>query len=258
VTDHRKRTGFLSATALLLALGSSGCANPGLPFEIPWVSSASKQAPAPAPVEVCEIEKAVADTERAQLFRRAETERADNLSREIERLQADLKTAESALVEAESGLSGTHTRAGAISSLAVTRIQVERAASRAPWRSTEIAGAREKLAKAEGQVTQGHFGVAIFFVYRARRVADAVLEEAEVVMSSAHARLIMAERVNLRAGPSTDDRILSVLNEGTPVIPQTNEGDWMLVQVTGGPAGWVHRQLLGGLVSKSAPASPRP
>ena len=42
--------------------------------------------------------------------------------------QADLETADSALVEVESGLSGINRRVDAVSSLAVTRIQVERAA----------------------------------------------------------------------------------------------------------------------------------
>jgi len=237
-----------------MSLGTSGCANTNLPFEWSWSSSPA------ATEDVCAVEEAVAVAEQAQLFRRAETERAEHLSLEIERLQADLRTAESALVEAESGLAGSHTRAEAVSSLAVTRIQVERAASRAPWRAVEISSAREKLEEAEYQVSEGRYGAAIFFVYRAQRVAESILDEAKVVMQSAHARLIRAERVNLRAGPSTDERILSVLESGTPVIPQTNEGDWILVQVTGGPAGWVHRRLVGGLVRESdaVPASARP
>ena len=48
---------------------------------------------------------------QAELFRRAETPRAEALSREIDRLLADLKTAESALVDAESGLATSHSRA---------------------------------------------------------------------------------------------------------------------------------------------------
>lgn len=270
MTDYHSKNRSLTATLLLSASLLSGCAgttgSPSLslpftmPWTMPWTKSEVEAPPKPEPAEVCLVEKALADAEQAQIFRRAETERAENLTREIDRLQADLKTAEAALVEAESGLSGSHTRAEAISSLAGTRIQVERANSRAPWRAEEIESAREKLAEAERQVGDGHFGAAIFFVYRARRVAESVLEEADFVMESAYARLIRAERVNLRSGPSTKNRILSVLDSGTPVIPQTNDGDWMLVQVTGGPAGWVHRRLLGDLVREndSLPASPRP
>jgi hypothetical protein len=249
----RFRIRFVTGVALLISFGALGCANTNLPFASFWTSRPSQE-------EVYLVEQAVAGAEQARLFRRAETERANHLSREIERLQADLITAESALVEAESGLAGSHTRAEAVSSLAVARIQVERAASWAPWRAEGIDAARKKLEEARRQISEGRFGAAIFFVYRARRVAESILDEAEEVMESAHARLIRAERVNLRAGPSTEDAILSVLESGTPVIPQTNEGEWMFVQVTGGPAGWVHRRLLGGHARQpgSAPASPLP
>jgi len=53
--------------------------------------------------------------------------------------------------------------------------------------------------------------------------------------------------------------VLAVLSSGTPVIPQASEGAWTLVQVTGGPAGWIHRSLLGEHVSDgSVPATPKP
>jgi hypothetical protein len=184
--------------------------------------------------------------EQAQLFRQAETERATQLMREIARLQADLKTAETALVEAESGLSGTQTWADAVSSLAVTRIQVERAAYRAPWRAKEVAGARTKIEEAERQVKEGRVGAALFFVYRAQR--------------DGNVQLIQAPRVNLRAGPSTSEAILSVLSLGTPVFPQANEGEWVLVQVSAGPVGWIHRRLVGTRFSTESdtPAAFRP
>lgn len=178
------------------------------------------------------------------IFREAETDRAKNLEREIAKLQADLQTAEAALVEAESGLAANHTRADAVSSLAVTRIELERAASRAPWREDEVAGAVAKLDEAKRQIAEGRFGAALFFVYRARRVAESIVAEADQVMQSADAQRIRPDRVNLRAGPSTEDPVLAVLTVGTPVITQARDGDWMLVKVTGGPVGWVHRQLL--------------
>ena len=124
----------------------------------------------------------------------------------------------------------------------------------------EIAGAREKLEKAERQVAEGRFGAAIFYAYRARRVAESVLDEAKQVMRSGKGGLIRAKRVNLRAGPSTDQRVLSVLVAGMPVVPQTTEGEWTLVQVTGGPAGWIYRSLLGNRITESIelPAAPPP
>ena len=244
-----------AATALLLSLSLGGCAQTPdgrMTLELPWAHKPVAQ--------VCEVDAAIAEAEQADLFRRAETERAEHLSAEIDRLQADLKTAEEALVEVESGLAGSNSRADAVSSLAVTRIQVERAASRAPWRDREIVGAREKLEEAERQVSEGRFGAAIFFVYRARRVAESILDEANQVIRAGNARLIRAKRVNLRAGPSTDQRVLSVLVSGTPVVPQTTEGDWTLIQVTGGPAGWIHRSLLGNRITEETelPAAPKP
>jgi hypothetical protein len=206
------------------------------------------------------VDEVAVNVEQAELFRKAETERAIQLTREIERLQADLATAEAALVEAESGLAGTHTRADAVSSVAVTRIQVERAASRAPWRVAEIADAESKLAEAERQVDEGRFGAALFFVYRARRVAESLLREADLVRRNGNARIIRGQRVNLRAGPSTEQPILSVLAVGTPVFPQSSQGDWLLVQVSSGPAGWIHRRLLGDRIDgdDDTPAAPRP
>lgn len=240
------------ATALSFAALLAGCAStPDRPL---------RAAPQAAELEAA-CEEALlgsGDSQAEELFRQAETDRAGNLEREIARLQDDLETAEAALVEAESGLAANHSRADAVSSLAVTRIQVERAAARAPWRGEAVAGARQKIAEAERQVEEGRFGAALFFVYRARRVADAVLLEAERVRASPDAQMIRAERVNLRAGPSTDDLVLSVLTARTPVIEQAREGEWTLVQVIGGPAGWIHRQLLDALVLADDEEQPLP
>ncbi len=59
---------------------------------------------------------------------------------------------------------------------------------------------------------------------------------------------------------SVEDRFRNGVAAGTPVIPQASEGEWTLVQVTGGPAGWIHSRLLGRLVTKvyPAPAARRP
>jgi SH3-like domain-containing protein len=86
-----------------------------------------------------------------------------------------------------------------------------------------------------------------------------VLDEVEQILGLGKARMIRASRVNLRSGPSTGQRVFAVLLSGTPVIPQASEGEWTLVQVTGGPAGWIHRSLLGERVfDESVPAAPRP
>ncbi len=254
VQTKRNAKRVQTGTAFLLTFSLAGCAGTplgDLGFELPW-STASNAA------DVCAAEEGAHARAQAELFRRAETERAEQLSVEIERLKADLRAAETALVEVESGLSGNNSRADAVSSLAVTRIQVERAASRAPWRVSAIADARQKLEEAERQVDEGRFGAALFFVYRARRVAEGVLDEVAQIVGAGNARLIRADRVNLRSGPSTGQRVLAVLTAGTPVIPQANQGDWTLVQVMGGPAGWIHRSLLGDrLTEGSVPAAPK-
>jgi hypothetical protein len=239
----------LSSGVLVLSLLLVGCVNSNSPLGISAIEP-----------KACPTPEIIVNVEQAQLFREAETERAAQLIREIERLQTDLRTAEAALVEAESGLAGTHTRADAVSSLAVTRIQVERAASSAPWRVKEVADARAKIKEAERQVKEERFGAALFFVYRARRVAESILAEADIVQRDGKVQLIQASRVNLRAGPSTTELILSVLSFGTPVFPQATEGNWVLVQVSGGPVGWIHRRLVGTRFSteSEAPAALRP
>jgi len=179
-----------------------------------------------------------------EVYRKAETERAAQLAREIDRLRADLGQAEDALVTAESGLRGEHSRADAASSLAEARIQVERAAEGAPWQEAEVAEARAKLVEADRQISEGHYGSALFFVYRAQRAAETIEAETERVHRHAGVRYIGARRVNMRSGPSTVDPVLRVLDEGTPVFTERTRDDWLLVRASTGDIGWVHRRLL--------------
>ncbi len=193
----------------------------------------------------------------AEVYRRAESERADRLAREVMRLRADLRRAEEALVAAESGLRGNHSRADAVSTLATARIQVERAASSAPWRSDRIADAREKLDDADRQVREGHFGAALFFVYRALRISDEISLEAQKANASPGTRFVKPAKLNLRAGPSTEHRVVTVLSRGTPVFPETRRADWVLVRTAPGSVGWVHEDLIGRWGAGSGPAAPR-
>lgn len=178
------------------------------------------------------------------VYRRAQVDRASRLEAEIQRLRADLRQAEEALVLAESGLRGDHTRADAVSSLAEARIQVERAATLAPWRTNMVAEARGKLEEADNQIQQEHFGAALFFVYRSTRIAELLQREARVVRDRPGTRYVRASRANLRAGPSTTDSVVGVLTEGTPVFPERRKEAWTLVRETSGSVGWVHESLL--------------
>lgn len=180
----------------------------------------------------------------SEVYRRAETDRAARLAREVEELRRDLQQAEEALVAAESGLRGSYTRADAISRLAEARIRVARASHAAPWRASQIHEAKEKLADAERQVAASHFGAGLFLVYRAERISDALEDEARRVQATPGTRFVRSGRVNLRSGPSTDEPIVSVLTVGTPVFPESDESPWVLVRTASGDVGWVHATLI--------------
>jgi len=210
-----------AALVLSCALGASGCAGP-----------------APSP-ERSEIER-IAD----RAIRRADSERIAELERQVALLRADLRHAEESLVTAESGLRGSQTRADAVTALADARIQVRRGADAAPWRSREIEEADEKLEEASQQIQAGHFGAAVFFVYRAERIAQQLQHEGKVVRANPSARFVAGERVNVRSGPSTRDAVVTVVTEGTPVLPERFQEPWALVRVVSGPVGWIHTSLL--------------
>jgi len=180
----------------------------------------------------------------AEIYRRAESDRVSRLEREVEHLRADLSQAEQELVAMESGLRGSRVRADAISALAEARIQVERATRRVPWRASLLKEAGEKLDEAERLVAAENFGSAIFFASRAERIARNTLEEARTAESEPGARIIAGDRVNLRDGPSNQHQVLAVLLFGTPVFPEREEGDWVLLRTTDGSVGWVHRSLI--------------
>lgn len=178
------------------------------------------------------------------VYHKAEIERADRLSVEVKRLQADLLRAEEALVKVESGLRGNHTRANAVSELAEARILVKHAAEQAPWRDKETAEARNKLAEAERHVQQNNPGAALFFVYRARRIAELGLLEAETVRSQPDTYYVSGDRVNLRLRPTIRGRVLRILENETPVFVERSKGEWLLVRVVSGSAGWIHASLV--------------
>jgi hypothetical protein len=178
------------------------------------------------------------------VYRRAEVDRAEQLEIEVARLRADLRQAEEALVLAESGLRGSHSRADAVSSLAEGRIGVERAARLAPWRAEMVDEARQKLDEADNQIQQGHFGAALFFVYRASRIAELLERESRAATDRPGTLYVRVPKVNLRAGPSMEEQVVGVLEEGTPVFPERTRNPWTLVRVTSGSVGWVHHSLL--------------
>jgi Bacterial SH3 domain len=191
----------------------------------------------------CPPPDADSSTRDLEVYRRAEADRAAQLEREVARLREDLRNAEGTLVEAESGLRGTHTRAEAVSLLAEAGIQVDRAADRAPWRADAVAEARAKLSEAERQLDAGRIGSAVFFASRASRIAATLLAEADEV-AKADARFVKGSRVNLRQSPSLEAEVVGVLAAGLPVFPEGSQEEWTFVRTASGQVGWVHSSLL--------------
>ena len=181
----------------------------------------------------------------AAVYRRAESQRIEYLEREVERMRADLRQAEEAMIYLESGMRGEHTRADAVSTVAGARVAVESACERAPWRSTDCDEARGKLEEAERQIQRQRMGAAIFFASRAQRIADDVTGEARVVARMGNALFVRGARVNLRSGPSMEDTILRVLTRSTPVFQERRDGEWVLVRTHAGRVGWIYGALLG-------------
>ena len=182
--------------------------------------------------------------EDAEIYRSAEHERSAYLERELDRMRTDLGQAESAMMALDSELRGAHTRADAVSAVAEARIAVQRATKSVHWRPEQVEEAHNKLEEAERQLEAQNSGGAVFFGSRARRIADGLNEEAHRVASSRSARFIGAEQANVRTGPSTQRKVVAVLARETPVFPQREKGDWILVRTLSGPVGWLHTSLL--------------
>lgn len=178
-----------------------------------------------------------------EVYLRAESERVTALERDVARLQADLREAEEALVATESGLRGHRIRADAVSALAQARIEVDRARTRAPWRSHEAGEAQAKLEEAERQLADGHVGSAIFFASRASRIASTLLAEADRVARMSGTRFA-AGRVNLRSQPSGNAEVKAVIPQGLPMFPEREEEGWLLVRTVSGHVGWVDVSLV--------------
>jgi len=132
-------------------------------------------------------------------------------------------------------------------------ILVRRSAQKTPWRIEESQQAENKLVEADRQVQQNNPGAALFFVYRARRIAELGLLEARFVSKQRDTYFVDGRRVNLRAGPTTENRILHVLTESTPIFAERSEQDWLLVRVISGSAGWIHKSLVRRQPSRDVP-----
>jgi hypothetical protein len=215
-----------------------------LPIAFLVVACAAPPAAAPPP-PAAPPAPAAATPPPTEVQQEADADRVRALEFEVERLRADLAAAEQTLVAVESGMRGTQGRAEAVSALAEARIELDRAARRAPWRRDVAEEARAKLAEAEHQLALRHVGSAVFFVSRARRMAESLAAEAQRVETDPKTQFVRAARVNLRSGPSADARVMEALPAQLPVFAERREGDWVLVRTVTGSVGFVHADLIG-------------
>jgi SH3-like domain-containing protein len=102
------------------------------------------------------------------------------------------------------------------------------------------------------QFQSDHSGSAVFFASRARRIADGLNDEARRVANTPGVGFIHGARVNLRAGPSKQHEVLTVLDGPTPVFRERRDGNWLLVRTSAGMVGWIHVSLLRDNASRSS------
>ena len=225
-----------SAELVLIATWLVACASP--------VSEPVRLPPAVAvPIELSPEEKIIVVTEQASC--EAVNDRARWLDETVDLLHEDLKRAEATLIAMESGLKTGLTRADAVAGLAEARLALETAKAAAPWREADINIARDKLNEADEQIAKGHNAAAIFFVYRAKRIAGDVIAEAGRIEKVRNVEYVVGDRVNLRSGPHTSEEVLAVLTRATPVYPVDQKDNWVLVRTTRGHAGWIHTRYVG-------------
>ena len=241
--NFRDRLHWLYHTWLLVlptCILISGCA------DLQWTNPSAD----PEPTQYIQEEPLVASTPTlvhpsdVELLRRADVERVQALEREVERLKMDLVRAEDALTGIETELRSGHSRANAVSSLAEAQMQLNKVTKVAPWRAEVVNEARDKLDIAQKHIDNEYFGAAVFFVYRANRIVEELNHEANIVDKTSQVMFINRPRVNLRAGPSTEDEIVTILVRGTPVVKEKKMDEWFLVRTLTGIVGWVHYELV--------------
>jgi hypothetical protein len=205
-----------------------------------WGPTACSTPPAPDEAGAAALIEAESEAQIAARERRADRSRIARLEGEIEQLTADLRQAEAAMLASDAEMSAGHSRANAASMLAEARIALEQAKRSAPWRGDAVEDARTKIAEGERQVGAGRSPAAVYLASRAKHIADSLIAEARSVEQAPDARFVRVERLNLRAGPSTDEVVLDVLRKGTPVFSQRTRADWLQVRTLGGEVGWVY------------------
>ncbi len=182
---------------------------------------------------------------------KADTERIEQLEREIARLKVELTRAEETLVAVESGLQSGYTRADAVKSMAEAQIRLEKTTGLAPWHTDKITQAQDKLKTAQSHIDAERFGAGLFFIYRVNSIVKNVNNEAEAIRTSPNLLFVKKKRANLRDGPSTNHKVVTTLAQDTPLFLEDRSEKWVLVRTLSRMVGWIHA----GLVTREVPES---
>lgn len=196
------------------------------------------------PVKETPSEDAARSNIVTKVILKADTERIEQLEREIVRLKTELARAEETLVAVESGLQSGYTRADAVKSMAEAQMQLEKTTGLAPWHTGQITQAQDKLTTAQSHIDAGRFGAGLFFIHRVNSIVKNVNNETEAIRTSPNLLFVGKRRANLRGGPSTKHKVVATLTQDTPLFTEDRSEKWVLVRTLSGTVGWIHAGLL--------------
>ncbi|WP_434362206.1 SH3 domain-containing protein [Parasalinivibrio latis] len=82
-------------------------------------------------------------------------------------------------------------------------------------------------------------------VFGQRNFREVFLNSTNTTAANTRYKAISADKLNVRAKPSTQSQVLGQLKQGTYVRILNAQPDWMLVETAGGTTGWVSSQFVG-------------
>jgi hypothetical protein len=180
---------------------------------------------------------------RDETIRRQEDEQR-RLDEQVALLKRELDFTETELIRTKSRLKGIETKAEASSAIAEGRILVGRVADQRGSRAQVVLRAQAALARAEAELQDENFSMAMFFAQKAQDAArdtrSAPSAQERPAPSSSYT--VKAD-ANLRKGPGLDEPVVARLAKGERLRASVMRGDWIRVEHAGA-VGWVHRSLV--------------
>lgn len=162
------------------------------------------------------------------------------------------------VVRAKAKLRSIESRAEAVSALAEAEVAINAVRDRAAIEGSSLS---DTFAKAETLLEMGNhelenenFGGALYLARQAKQQiqslpatrgnAEFAVVPGEKVFSQP-LPLKSLKRSNLRSHHSTESPVLTVLDQGTPLIAYSHKDDWLRVDTEDGQSGWIFRTLVG-------------